>query len=201
VSFVKSTIEPINQTIIHLTGDPVGRGRERSCYVHPDDPSKLIKISGPESSTQTRRDVDFYMGYDKRVHREYTQLPRFYGMAQTSLGNGMLVDYICDHDGSASKSLREYLNEGHPLTYFEPYLDQLKDFLLRNQVIFNHDMVTRNILFQKFSTTSSRLVLIDGIGDVVSIQWLNRFPFHARAKINRRWDRFLEKLYTRHSSN
>jgi len=38
-------------------------------------------------------------------------------------------------------------------------------------------------------------VVIDGIGDVVRFQWLNNIPSHARAKINRRWERFIKHVY------
>jgi len=187
----------MNQSVIQIDTDPVGRGRERTCYLHPDDSTKLIKISGPDTDTQSRREIDFYKTCRNRSNFQYTHLPRYYGSESTSRGMGMVVDLICDFDGSVSKSLRDYLDDGQPISFFEPYLEQLKEYLLQNLVIFNHDMVTRNILFQRVTMDTSRLVLIDGIGDVVTIQWLNRFPFHARSKINRRWNRFLERLYHR----
>jgi len=55
--------------------------------------------------------------------------------------------------------------------------------------------VLGNLLFRKTSADSGRLVIIDGIGDVVKFQWLNRFPSHVRAKIERRWARFIRHVY------
>ena len=191
----------MNQNVLQITTEPVGQGRERTCYVHPEDSDKLIKISNPGADTQTRREIRFYKSCENRKNFEFGQLPRFYGLERTSLGDGMVVDYVRDFDGNVSRSLRDYLDDGREIGFFETYLDQFKNYLLQNQVIINHDMVTRNILFQKRSSDSSRLVLIDGIGDVVAIQWLNRFPFHVRSKINRRWDRFLERLYKRLNSD
>ena len=190
----------MNQRVIQITTEAVGQGRERRCYLHLDDSTKLIKISNPGADVQSRREISFYKTCQNRPDFPYGQLPRFYGVQQTSLGAGMVVDYIRDYDGQVSRSFRDYLDEGQPLEIFEPLLDQLKNYLLQNLVIINHDMVTRNILLQKITSDNSRLVLIDGIGDVVAIQWLNRFPFHVRSKINRRWARFLERLYKRLNS-
>jgi len=190
----------MNQSVIQLTSQPIGQGRERTCYVHPDDPSKLIKISGEASNTQSQRELDFYRSVNNRKGFIYTHLPRFYGIQKTNLGSGIVVELVRDFDGEISKSLRWYLDNGRPISDFETHLELLKTYLLDNLVIFNHDMITRNMLLQKLSQDSARLVVIDGIGDVVSIQWLNKIPSHVRSKINRRWQRFVDRLYTRLNS-
>jgi hypothetical protein len=111
-------------------------------------------------------------------------------------GKGMIVDLIRDHDNSVSKSMLWYLNHGVSISTFEPHLALLKDYLIKNLVIINHDFVAGNLLFQKFSEQQAKLVAIDGLGDVVAIEWLNVIPSHVRFKINRRWDRFIRHLYT-----
>lgn len=183
------------QSVIQLNSAPVGQGRERSCYVHPDDPDKLVKVSAGGIGTQTRREIDFYRQLAKRDDIEYSHLPRYHGIVETSLGPGIVVDLVRDHDGGISKSMLHYLEAGYPIESFEPLLAELKDYLLRNLVIFNHDLVARNLLLQKRAGARDRLVLIDGIGDVVLITWFNRFGWHARPKIERRWERFSERLY------
>ena len=190
----------MNQSVIQLTSQPIGQGRERTCYVHPDDPSKLIKISGEASNTQSQRELDLYSRLVNKKKIQYTHLPQFYGLQKTNLGQGLVVDLIRDFDGEVSKSLRWYLDNGRSISEFEPHLELLKNYLLDNLIIFNHDLVTRNLLLQRLSQDAARLVLIDGIGDVVSIQWLNKIPSHVRSKINRRWQRFLDRLYTRLNS-
>lgn len=45
---------------------------------------------------------------------------------------------------------------------------------------------------------SAKLVIIDGLGDVVAIPWFNRIPAHARAKIERRWNRLVNRFYQHH---
>lgn len=185
----------MDQVPLILNSEPIGQGRERSCYVHPDDPNKLIKVSNDGTNVQTRREIDFYIRLSKRKEIAYTHLPNLYGQVNTSLGEGIVVDLIRDSDGSVLRSMRWYLNHHTPIQTFEPYLDELKNYLLDNLIIFNHDLVLGNLLFQRLSAELSILVIIDGIGDVDTIQWLNRFPGHARAMINRRWKRFIRHVY------
>lgn len=185
----------MEQSIITLSAEPVGQGRERSCYRHPDDPGKLIKIPNRGSEVQTRREIDFYRRLERRGGVDYSHIPRFYGSVDTNLGRGIVVDLVSDADGGISRSMRWYLNHGMPIQQFEPLLDELRRYLLDNLVIFNHDLVLGNLLLQRRAADASRLVIIDGLGDVVKIQWLNRLEAHARAKIERRWARFIRHVY------
>ena len=185
----------MGQATIALNSEPIGEGRERRCYEHPEDPSKLIKVVHADTDVQTRREIDCYRRLQKRGNVEYTLIPRFHGLVQTNLGEGMVVDLIRDYDDTVSRSMRWYLNHDMPIQHFEPYLDELKQYLLDNLIIFNHDLVLGNLLYQRLSPESARLVIIDGLGDVVRVQWLNYFPGHVRAKIERRWERFIRHVY------
>ena len=109
--------------------------------------------------------------------------------------NYWIVDLIRDYDGEISKSLKWYLQNDYPVSEFEPYLHNLRNYLLDNLVIINHDLIPGNILFQKVSAKKARLVMIDGFGDVIAIQWFNVFAFHVRGKIHRRWGRFIRRMY------
>ena len=51
-----------------------------------------------------------------------------------------------------------------------------------------------NILFQKLSPERARLVIIDGLGNHTAINWLDNIDFFARRKIQRRWQRFINRL-------
>ncbi len=174
---------------------PIARGKERTCYLHPADATKVIKISIGTESVQSKREIDFYVMLQKRPRVDYSHLPRFYGTVQTNLGQGLVLDLVSDYDGNISKSLQWYLKNGIELSEAESHLRVLKDYLLENLIIFNHDMYSGNLLLQKTSADSSKLVIIDGLGDVVSIPWLNRFPSHVRSKIERRWKRFMKRYY------
>jgi hypothetical protein len=125
---------------------------------------------------------------------DYSHVPRYYGKLRTNLGDGFIVDLICDFDGEESRSLQWYFKHGVPVSEFVPYLDSLKANLLKNQIIFNVDMGRFNILFQKLSYEEARLVVIDGLGNHTAINLLDGIPFFARRKIERRWQRFIGRL-------
>lgn len=180
--------------MLQINTDPVGKGKERACFVHPDDPQKAIKIPHGDSSEQSRREIKFHQKLQKRGGSD-PHIPRYYGLCDTNLGQGIIVDMIRDQDGEISRPLNWYLAEGYPIEDFEPYLDQLKQSFLQNLVIFNHDMTVGNLLFQKVSVGAARLVAIDGLGDVVVVDWFDVFPSLVRRKISRRWRRFIARVY------
>jgi hypothetical protein len=186
----------MSETSLTISSEPIGKGRERSCYLHPDYPALAVKISGPEVGTQSKREIRFYRQLEKRKSFAFTHIPEFHGVVNTNLGRGIVVDLIRDYNGRVSRSVLWYLDHGVSISTFEPLLADLKDYLLQNLVIINHDFVVGNLLLQNISGQEMRLVAIDGLGDVVAIQWLNAIPALARSKINRRWDRFIRHLYT-----
>lgn len=181
--------------MIEIELPPFAQGKERACYRHPHDSSKIIKIPIGDEKTQTEREIAFYQSMQRRGLTDFSHLPRFYGTVETGLGTGLVLDLVADSDGEISKSLQWYLENGMPVSEVETLLNQLKSYLLDNLVIFNHDMFSGNMLLQKTAGSRDRLVIIDGLGDVVTLDWLNRLPFHVRSKINRRWQRFLRRFY------
>ena len=181
--------------MLQINSDPIGKGRERACYVHPEDPRKAIKISAGKVSAQSRREIKFYRKLQKRGGGVDEHIPNFYGLCETNLGQGIVVDLIRNYDGEISRPLNWYLAQGFPIGEFEPYLDELKQSFLQNLIIFNHDLTIGNLLVQKSSAIKVRLVAIDGLGDVIALDWLDYFPFLVRRKIRRRWARFIARVY------
>ena len=181
--------------MLQISSRPIGKGKERACYIHPEDPRKAIKISMGKVNEQTRRDIKFYRKLARRSIGENRHIPKFYGLCETNLGKGIVVDLIRNYDGEISRPLNWYLAQGVPIEEFDVYLEELKHSFLQNLIIFNHDMTIGNLLFQRYSTSSARLIAIDGLGDVVALDWLNRFPFLVRRKIRRRWARFIARVY------
>lgn len=178
-----------------IESSPIARGRERTCFRHPQDPAKIIKVSAGSETTQSTREIKFFEDLERAGLSDYSHLPRYHGTVETNLGQGLVLELVCDHDGDISRSLEWYIDDGMTIAEAEEHLEQLHRYLLDNRIIFNHDLCCANLLLQKKTPGSARLVIIDGLGDVVSIQWLNRFPSHVRAKIRRRWTRFMERFY------
>lgn len=178
-----------------LGSNPIARGRERTCFLHPQDPAKIIKVSTGTETTQSTREIKFFEDLEKIGFSDYSHLPRYYGTVKTNLGQGLVLDLIRDRDAAISRSLEWHIDHGMSIAEAEKHLERLQRYLLDNLIIFNHDLCCANLLLQKNSDDSAQLVIIDGLGDVVSIPWLNRFPSHVRSKISRRWSRFMERFY------
>lgn len=181
--------------MLQLTHRPIGMGKERMCFVHPEDPRLAIKLSTGGVSQQSERDIRFYRKLAKRGGVDSKHIPGFHGLCQTNRGPGIVVDLVRDYDGQISRPLNWYLAQRFPIEEFEPHLEELKQSFLRHLIIFNHDLTIGNILVQKTSASKFRLVAIDGLGDVVAIDWLDFFPFLVRRKIRRRWQRFMARIY------
>ena len=181
--------------MLQITSDPIGKGKERSCYVHPEDPRKAVKICHGDVRQQSEREIRFYHKLSKRVAAREDHVPGFYGLVDTNLGKGIVVDLIRNYDGEISRPMNWYLAQGLPIERFDACLQELRYSFLQNLIIFNHDMTIGNLLVQKSSLTEARLVAIDGLGDVVALDWLNRIPSFARRKIERRWERFIDRAY------
>ena len=184
----------MNQPVLQISGEPIGAGQERVCYLHPEDDSKVVKVQKGEVDKQTRRELKLYASLRRRGMTDFEHIPRFYGEVQTSLGGGFVVDRVADYDGEPSRSLWWHFERGYPLSEFEPYLDDLKDYLVERRIVFSVDMGRYNILFQKLSPERARLVVIDGLGNHTAVNWLDNIAFFARRKIRRRWQRFIGRL-------
>ena len=182
--------------MLKISSKPIGKGKERACFIHPEDPRKAIKIPYGKVHTQTIRDIRFYRDLKKRGLEDLKHIPNYYGLCDSNAGRGMVIDMVRNYDGEISAPLSWYLAQGVPIEEFDVYLEELKQFFLENLIIFNHDMNIGNLLVQKSSTSKARLVAIDGLGDVVTIDWFNRIPFFARRKIERRWKRFYKRIFT-----
>ncbi len=186
-------------TLIDLTNAiKIGSGSERSVYIHPDDPNKLVKVIHPNrKNLQTKRETNAYKRLVKRLPNTkevWKHLPRFYGMQDTNLGKGQVVETIRDFDGEISKTFLFYL-EQDGVECYRAELEQLKSYFLKYCIIFNHDISSPvNLVLKRINETEQHLVLVDALGDHTAIKILNVIPYLARQKILRRWDKFENNL-------
>lgn len=185
--------------MINLTdAECIGSGSERAVYIHPNDPDKLIKIIHQgRKNLQTKRETKAYKRLTKRLpdtNDAWKHLPKYYGECSTNIGEGQVVEAIRDYDGSISQTLQVYLEKNSVASYRNE-LNVLKQYLLDNIVIINHDISSLlNIVVKKTNEKENILVLVDALGDHTAIKILNIIPSLARQKINRRWAKLENSL-------
>ncbi len=177
----------------------IGKGNQRTVYSHPDDPSICIKITKPNSKVAKRRqarEIGFYKSLARR-NVSFTNISKYLGKAETSLGTGYLYEKVLDCDGALSEGLENLLRRLGPdsdaSTKLIANIQQLGIFMKDNKIIF-HDYLIRdnmNILCRKESDGSFTPVIVDGLGDTVLIPILNLSKKHTDKRIVRKWKKFL----------
>jgi hypothetical protein len=181
----------------------IGKGLHRECFVHPEDPSRCIKIVVAGSGNENRREQAYYAALARRGV-SFEMLPMFHGLVQTSLGEGAVFDLVRDYDNRISFTLGHYL-QSEKLTSahaaaLRQALQDLKNYLLEQRII-TMTLKPKNILFQLATAESGKLVIVDNIGNSDFFPIANFSPRLARWKIIRKWRRFERSMRRDYATN
>jgi hypothetical protein len=172
----------------------IGKGSERWCYQHPQDPSLCIKVSvhppKPGRKPQSEREAAYFRQLRKR-NVPFTHIPEYHGTVMTNLNTGYLFDRVADADGRFSDRLED-VHSQLPKQLLQNLLIELRGHMLHYGII-PCDLSFKNILLQK-GQESTRLVLVDGIGNRDFIPLASYYLPFARIKIARIWRKFLKKI-------
>ncbi len=181
----------------------VGKGLHRECFVHPEDPTRCIKVVVSGSGNENHREEAYYAAL-ARKGVSWDMLPRFHGLVRTSLGEGAVFDLIRDHDDRISLTLGHYLASRQLTELYDVALRKalfdLKNYLLEHCII-TMTLKTKNILFQLVTPEAGKLVIVDNIGNSDFIPLANYSKRLARWKISRKWRRFERSLRRDYASN
>lgn len=170
----------------------IGKGLHRECFVHPHDPALCVKIVVAGTGNENVREQACYALLDRRGV-SWEMLPRFHGIVATSLGEGAVFDLIRDYDGGISLTLAHYLSSQQLTAQYgatlRGALHRMKRYLLEHRII-TMTLKPKNILFQRETADSGKLVIVDNIGNSDFIPLANYSASLARWKIERKWRRF-----------
>lgn len=179
----------------------VGRGFHRSCYRHPEDSRLCIKVLDGDHQKEADREIAYYRQLERKGVT-WEMLARYHGSIETNLGLGQVFDLITDPNGETAKTLEYYmksqeLSGNHVLDSDNSSdkqklilsLQKLKRYLLNNKIITT-EIKPRNIVCQRFGGQEFRAVIVDDIGNTEFIPFSSYIGFFAKAKINRKWERF-----------
>ena len=64
---------------------PLGTGRHRKCYAHPEDAQRCIKIvyhRGDGGDKEIRRELKYYAHLGRRL-KDWSGIPRYHGTVET----------------------------------------------------------------------------------------------------------------------
>ena len=186
----------------------IGQGTERTCYQHPADQTRCVKITRKGRFKQTIRETSYFSFLANRGV-PFDHLPRFYGKIEgegfIGIEQELILDRIEDNESAhsdqpaSSKTIDQYLASSRTpeeIRAFWKALGELKAWLLKYNVLalgIDHNNVVVNR-----TENGIRMVLIDGVYDTEWIPVSQYFSFFGRRKILRRWNRFIELLHERY---
>lgn len=180
----------MSQTLLNES-NLIGVGLHRKCYVHPENENLCIKVGYNSNPKEDKREISYYNSL-KRRSISWTMLPKYYGKEETNLGEGTVFDLIRDEDGSVSKTLEYYLDQGREdvkRSDLIAALENLKDYLL-NELILTMTIKPKNIVYQKNNDGSGKLIIVDNIGTSEFIPLCKFSSTLAKKKILRKWGKF-----------
>lgn len=169
----------------------IGRGHERLCFRHPADPARVIKVVRPGATkvrNQNRIDL-FYLSSLERRGVPSQHLPRQYGLVPTTLGEGLMLDFICDEEGAPAANLGCLLRAGSiSIAEARRMLAELYQHLWVYGVAVV-DIGLGNVVCHR-RDQRWQAVVIDGLGGRyfdLKLRLRARFPGLARRKLRAQW--------------
>ncbi|MBT3192407.1 MAG: hypothetical protein HN341_07615 [Verrucomicrobia bacterium] len=174
----------------------IGKGNERLCYVHPEDPSKVIKIAYRKYRDQNEIDA-IYHEYLEKKGVDLTHINRCYGWIEIDDTRGLVFERVVNHDGSTPKTIKNMILDGDfAQADVVPYLNELQQYLEDTKIIFA-DVSESNILCCKNEHGDYRLVIIDGLGSRhLGLKfWLQcHCPPYIHYKLWKQWTKLLYRV-------
>jgi hypothetical protein len=208
--------------LLDLNGlTPVACGAERLVYQHPYDASLLVKVLDSSSrhayvNLQTMRRLrnrfqregayrnhiaelsEYVAAQNVAAGRWSVPMARVLGVAQTSLGLGLLVEKISDGNGGLAPTVEQLIAERGLDAALTRQLDFFFDALADNHIILN-DISARNIVAGENTEGNSGLFLIDGFGSKQAIPIYACSKTLNRRRIQRKYQKMMYKLQLRAS--
>ncbi|MGJ8677476.1 MAG: YrbL family protein [Akkermansiaceae bacterium] len=186
--------------MLTITDDlKLGNGTRRTCYRHPEDPSLCVKIPFDTklSAKQQKREIKYYKKLARRkVSMQH--ITAYHGTAMSNLGISYIYENARNYDGSPSLSFdAELRRRPEKATELIQAFNNIKQYLLDEHILY-YDLSGANIHVQHLDDTHYKLIIVDGVSDVVALPILNIFKSHVESKINRRWKKVLRKTTPKH---
>ncbi len=154
---------------------PLGAGRHRKCYTHPDNARRCIKViynRDHGGDKEIRRELSYY-AHLSRYLTDWSAIPRYYGTVETDCGTGYVYDMITDFNGAPSITLTEFAAQcryEEDVAVLRRLLKKLKRYLLDNHIV-TMSLKPQNILCQRISESEVVPVVCDNLGKVPLSRW------------------------------
>ena len=144
----------------------IAQGANKTCYHHPKDFNKCIKIPKINGLTSQFLECEYFQKLISK-NISWKQLNRYYGEIETNLGKGYVYELIRDYNKAISLPFSNYFENisrmDASLNNLFRSLGELKEYLLENEIIVKN-VKPYNILFKRINQKDGIAVLVDNIG-------------------------------------
>jgi len=174
----------------------LGKGHERLCYIHPDDPTKVIKIAHKKTRNQNELESKYYE-HLARTNADLSHVSRCYGYIGANNSKGLVFDRVMNSDLSIPLTFDGAIkSKAFSKEYAKSLLGDLKSYLEKNCIVFA-DIGLGNILCPKQDNGEYKLIIVDGLGarrTGLKLWLYTHITFYARYKIKSQWKKIMEKF-------
>lgn len=188
-----------HQATIELSKqEKIGTGNERTCYRHPTDNKKCIKVStSPKANRDQNCLEDYYLNSLIKRGVKIAYIPKIYGWTNTSEGYGIITDLIIDTNNQPAPTLLSEIRSGNiDIESATSLVDELYEYLLSNSIIFA-DISLNNILVGVTDEGKQRLFIIDGLGarrNGPKLWIRSKLTVVARYKLKKQWPILINRI-------
>ena len=167
----------------------IGKGGHQAAYIHPDDPTKCVKIAFDPNDGDVKKELRYRRICEDKLARSKL-VTKFYGRVDTDKGEGLVFERVIDYDGRPSLDLKDFIpSEPTPeqlQTIRALLLDFKREFLDEGIAIVDTDIT--NFMVQRVSPSEMRMRIVDNIGTPVLIPLVYYSEWIARRKAKRVWN-------------
>lgn len=175
-------------------GKIIGKGSERICFAHTNNPARCYKVSHKALSKQTKREIEYFQYLNKR-QKFPSFMPKFYAAYKS--GDYFIIeqDLLINNDNYRYLTLHEFILQAtdSDILMLEQKLIELKKEMITLNVI-TCDMRTTNIMVELKDDSLNQIYIFDGYGAPEMLHLPNYIPLLGRWKIRRQWKKF-ERYY------
>lgn len=201
-----ASIQYESDHVVNLAGAvPFASGDNRLCFRHPGYADRCIKVLRNGRTKQLHAASPLYKKMMRETYfddnrREYSayQQPAIarsegaytrhlaccYGWSRTSLGDGLVTDFIADAEHNPAQTLEAYLSQ-HGLDAMAQEAVAEFSCFLRSSLILTKNLMPHNLVLAP-NGSGHRLVLIDGLGLSTLLPLAKYSRYFARRHVEKR---------------
>jgi len=176
----------------------LGKGGERSSYIHPEDDTKIIKVLFSQKDHNYQNELDYYYySYLNKKNIQFSQITQCFGWINTNKGKGLVFERVENYDKSPIRTLSYYSKYNLIDEKVDSLLvEELKDFLFKNDILFV-DASLSNIFCKKIEKDKYKLIIFDGLGGRrpgIKLWLYTHSLLFTRYKMKKQWNLFLQNF-------